>query len=123
VDALEDLEVAAGAEVVRAPRAGVVRALDAQRVGVAVARLGGGRQHKGDRIDLAVGAEIHARVGDPVSAGEAILTLRHRSGRGLDGALAALAGAIEIADEATRPPLVLGRIEGSATSDEGPSVA
>ncbi|MFU8763979.1 MAG: hypothetical protein ACNA7T_05620 [Haliea sp.] len=33
-------------------------------MGLAVQRLGGGRRHKGDAIDLGVGATLHAKVGD-----------------------------------------------------------
>jgi pyrimidine-nucleoside phosphorylase len=97
VAALDHLEIAPDAFLWRSPRSGVLRALDAERVGLAVARLGGGRQRKGDVIDLAVGATMHAKVGDHVSEGDALLTLHHRGGRGLDGALAALEGASVVA--------------------------
>ncbi len=112
VSALDALEVAPDAEPWRARDGGVLRALDAERIGLAVARLGGGRRQKGDTIDFGVGATVHTKVGDAVSAGDTLLTLHHRGGRGLEGALAALAGAATIAEagEAERPPLVVGLV-------------
>lgn len=111
VAALDRLEVAPDAWSLAAERDGVLGFLDAERVGAAVAALGGGRARKGDALDLGVGATVHARVGDRLRAGEPILTLHHRGGRGLDVARAALTGAAEVEVGApgaiARPPLVL----------------
>jgi pyrimidine-nucleoside phosphorylase len=109
VSALDALELAPDTHAWRASESGVLRGLDAERVGLAVQRLGGGRRHKGDAVDLGVGATVHAKVGDEVSAGEPLLTLHHRGGRGVEGALEALAGAATIAESgaAERPPLVV----------------
>jgi pyrimidine-nucleoside phosphorylase/thymidine phosphorylase len=76
-------------------------------VGIAVARLGGGRAKKGDAIDLGVGAVLHARLGDEVAAGDALATLYHRGGRGLEGALAALDGAADVGAPLTPDPVVI----------------
>jgi pyrimidine-nucleoside phosphorylase len=109
VSALDALEVAPDTHAWRASEGGVLRGLDAERVGLAVQRLGGGRRHKGDEVDLGVGATVHAKVGDAVSAGEPLLTLHHRGGRGVEGALEALTGAATIAASgaADRRPLVV----------------
>jgi len=96
VAALDQLEIAPDEAHWRASASGTVRRIDAERVGLAVARLGGGRTKKGDAVDLGVGAVLHARVGDAVRAGEPLATLHHRAGRGLEGALAALDGAAAI---------------------------
>lgn len=124
VGALDSLDVAPDRWTYAADRDGALAFLDAERVGAAVAALGGGRARKGDALDLGVGAIVHARVGDVLRAGDAILTLVHRGGRGLDAARRALDGAADVvgadvvadgvADDAVadggaaaRPPLVL----------------
>ena len=92
---------------IAAPEDGVLADLDALRVGRAVRLLGGGRTRKDDPVDLGVGVELHAKIGDPVRRGEAVATVVHRDGRGLDDARAALLGAIRVAERAEAPPLVL----------------
>ena len=107
VGALDALEIAPDQAAWHAPADGALRRLDAERIGIAVARLGGGRVTKGDTIDLGVGAVLHARVGDAVRAGEPLATLHHRSGRGLEAALAALEGAAEVGAAVTPRPAVV----------------
>ncbi|MBA2668701.1 MAG: thymidine phosphorylase [Trueperaceae bacterium] len=107
VSALDALEVAPNTSVWRATSSGELLALDAERVGLAVARLGGGRRRKGDAIDLAVGAHVHVKVGDHVSAGDALVTLLHRGGSAVEDALLALEGAARIGSSEVRRPLVL----------------
>lgn len=92
---------------IAAPNDGVLADLDALQVGRAVRLLGGGRTRKDDPVDLGVGVELHAKIGSPVRRGEAVATLVHRDGRGLDEARAVLTGAIRIADHAEALPLVL----------------
>jgi pyrimidine-nucleoside phosphorylase len=110
VTALDRLEVAPDRSPWRSPSAGVVAAYDAEAIGRAVQRLGGGRAAKGAELDLGVGITLHAKVGDPVAAGEALATLHHRGGHGLDAAMAALADGVTVASAATPPPLLLGVI-------------
>jgi pyrimidine-nucleoside phosphorylase len=107
VSRLGDLEVAPDTAAYRAESEGVLAALDAERVGLAVQRLGGGRRRKGDVIDLGVGAVVHAKVGARVQAGDTLVTLHHRGDAGLDAAMVALAGAAVIRTEAHRAPLVV----------------
>lgn len=92
---------------VRAPRDGVVAALDALAIGKAAGRLGGGRSRKGDAIDGGVGLLLRAKVGDPVSNGEEVATLYHRGGRGLAEAEELVTGALKVEDEGAAPPLLL----------------
>ena len=108
VDALARLEVAPGEVAWPAPADGVVAAYDAEAIGRAVQRLGGGRASKSDVLDLGVGLTLHAKVGDAVRQGDALATLHHRDGRGVDEALAALDGAVDVRETAVAPPLVLG---------------
>jgi pyrimidine-nucleoside phosphorylase/thymidine phosphorylase len=107
VAALDRLEVAPGEAAWTAPAGGVVAAYDAEAIGRAVQRLGGGRARKSDVLDLGVGLTLRAKVGDSVRAGDALATLHHRDGRGVDEALAALSGAVEVRDAAVAPVLVL----------------
>ena len=104
------LAVAPVKEVVSAPSDGIVTALDALAIGRVVKRLGGGRERKGDAIDLGVGVLLHAKVGDEVAAGAPLATIHHRDGRGLDEAREDVAGAFELGDAASPPPLVIGTL-------------
>ncbi|MEO6213908.1 MAG: thymidine phosphorylase [Vicinamibacterales bacterium] len=85
---------------VDAPRRGVVSALHAESIGRAAVSLGAGRARLDDVVDPGVGIEIVAPPGAPVSAGDAVLLIRHRGGRGLEEALQLLRAAVEISDEA-----------------------
>lgn len=111
-DRLQELELAPGQEQLTAGRSGVVAALDAELVGRAVSVLGGGRRSKTDVIDSGVGIRLLKRVGDEVRAGEPLLLLRHRSGRGLPEALRLVQQAVVLADEAVPPALLLDVISG-----------
>jgi pyrimidine-nucleoside phosphorylase/thymidine phosphorylase len=52
-----------------------------------------------------------ARTGTQVSAGDVVLLVRHRGGRGLEAARALLDGAISISDgPVTEPPLIVERV-------------
>ena len=83
-----------------APRAGYVTRLRAEAIGRASNVLGAGRTKVGDPVDHAVGIMVLAKPGDRVSAGQPLLELHHRGGRGLDAALDLCSHAIDIGDEA-----------------------
>ena len=111
VDDHARLPLAPDQHVVAAPRAGYVGQLQAEAIGRASVALGAGRDRLEDRVDPGVAIEIKAPVGTPVAAGDAVLAVYHRAGRGLDQALPLLTGAIVIADDPPRPhPLVIERI-------------
>ena len=106
LDAPGSLALAPGREELHAERDGVLADLDALAVGRAARALGGGRSRKDQELDLGVGVELHAKIGDPVEAGTPVATLLHRDGRGLDDARDALQGAIRVADEGPVPALI-----------------
>ena len=113
--ALPRLAIAPDQTLWRAPHAGYLHALDAERVGQAVVALGGGRRRKGESLDLGVGASVHAKIGQPLSASDPILTLHHRGGRGVAEALQLLTGAARIEETpAPQPALILEVIRASA---------
>ena len=107
------LPVAREQHVVLAERSGVLARLDALAVGVSAWRLGAGRARKEDAVSAGAGIEMHAKPGDPVTAGTPLLTLHADDADRFAAALADLEGGVVIADAGTevrRLPLVLDRI-------------
>ncbi len=66
-------------EVLRAPRAGFIARINAERVGMASVQLGAGRKKKGDSIDYSVGLLLLAKVGDQLEAGDPLVEIHARS--------------------------------------------
>jgi pyrimidine-nucleoside phosphorylase len=100
-------------DAVTAPRRGVVTALKAEAIGRAAVLLGAGRDRMDAEIDPAVGLTVAAPVGTTVSAGDEVIIVRHRGGRGLAEARRLLESAIVIGDGLpSRRPLILERIDG-----------
>lgn len=113
VDDYGRLAAAPNRDVLTASRDGVVVAMRAEAVGRAAVGLGAGRDRLDAAIDPAVGFDIVAPVGSRVKAGDPLIEIHHRNGRGLADARRLLEAAIDIAD--TPPPaqpLVLDRIAG-----------
>ncbi|WP_282205913.1 thymidine phosphorylase [Kitasatospora fiedleri] len=107
------LPVARETHVVPAPATGVLTALDAYAVGVAAWRLGAGRARKEDPVQAGAGVELHAKPGDPVTAGQPLLTLHTDTPERFPYALEALADAVTVAPAGTAftpAPIVLDRI-------------
>ncbi|MDQ2849943.1 MAG: thymidine phosphorylase [Actinomycetota bacterium] len=106
------LPVAREQHVITASRDGYLTRLDALAVGVAAWRLGAGRARKEDVVQAGAGVQWHARPGDPVRAGEPLITLHTDTPERFERALASLEGAFEIADSDTgdRLPLLIDRI-------------
>jgi pyrimidine-nucleoside phosphorylase len=61
--------------VLRAERDGYLAGMDCTEVGWAVQRLGAGREVPGGPVDAHAGIEMHAKIGDPVKAGQPLVTL------------------------------------------------
>jgi pyrimidine-nucleoside phosphorylase len=87
---------------VAAPRNGHVAELRAEHIGRAAVALGAGRARLEDAVDHGVGIQVIAPPGTSVRAGDVVMVVRHRGGRGLKEALPLLDAAIEIA--AAPPP-------------------
>ncbi|HZX40044.1 MAG TPA: thymidine phosphorylase [Streptomyces sp.] len=108
-----ELPVAREQHVITAPSSGVLTSLDAYGVGVAAWRLGAGRARKEDPVQAGAGIEIHAKPGEPVTAGQRLLTLHTDTPEKFEYALESLEGAYGIAPSATEftpNPIVLERI-------------
>jgi pyrimidine-nucleoside phosphorylase len=82
-----------------APRAGFVTALHAEALGRASNALGAGRLKVGDPVDHAVGLVVKATRGARVVAGQPLVELHHRGGRGLRSAVELCRAAVTISDE------------------------
>jgi pyrimidine-nucleoside phosphorylase len=114
---LEDPDLLAQAgevEVYRAPRDGVVAAVEPRRVGRAILELGGGRRTIEDEIDPAVGFVIPAKPGDRVRAGEPLASVFARDRAGIDVGLNALAEAVVIGESGRLTPLISHRVSAAA---------
>ena len=102
---------AAEVEVLTADADGVLQSLDAMAVGLAAWRLGAGRARPGEAVQAAAGVEMHAKPGDPVRAGQPLLSLHTDTPERLPRARQALKGAYAIGPDSPEPtPLVLDRI-------------
>jgi len=94
---------------IRATRSGFVARIDAFDIGTAGLRLGAGREAKEDEIDPAVGMAIEVKVGDEVTAGQALVRIFWNDQGRLARALPMIEGSFEISE---RPgtPLVYGEV-------------
>ena len=66
---------AAAHRTLSAGQSGFVGSMDCTEVGWAVQRLGAGRLRPGDPVSASAGIEMHVKVGDPVRAGDPLVTL------------------------------------------------
>jgi pyrimidine-nucleoside phosphorylase len=93
---------------VPAPRSGRVERLGAIAVGLAALHLGAGRRAKDDAIDHAVGIRCLRKRGDSVERGEPLAEVHARNEASAELAVAEVAEAYAIADEApSSGPIVL----------------
>jgi pyrimidine-nucleoside phosphorylase len=86
-------------DVVTSTAKGCLEATDCERLGIALAILGGGRETKEDRIDHAVGLMFHKRIGDAVEKGEPLVTIHYNSGAKLAEAKRLIGESFLISDE------------------------
>ena len=97
-----------------APADGVLLSVDALAVGVASWRLGAGRARKEDPVQAGAGIELHAKPGTSVRGGQPLMTLHTDTPERFERALAALADAVQIGPEGSRPAVatvVLERVD------------
>lgn len=84
---------------VRAESSGWVGHMDAERVGVASALLGAGRERIEDSVDPSAGIVLARKTGDYVQEGDILATLYSSSENRLDRGEETLVGAYELSDE------------------------
>ncbi len=103
VDDVSKFERARLIEVVEAPRSGFVSQVNARTVGEASVALGAGRARKGDPIDHAVGFLVFKKVGEAVTAGEALCEVHANDEAKLKEAHEAVLSAFHFSDEPVSP--------------------
>ncbi len=92
---------------VNAERAGYIRKIDAEKIGIASILLGAGRIKKGDEIDHSVGIEVFKKVGDKVEEGEPLVVLYVSERSKVEEAVEEVIEAYEIGDEpAEKLPMI-----------------
>jgi pyrimidine-nucleoside phosphorylase len=93
--------------VLRAPRSGFLAGMDCKEVGWAVQRLGAGRARPGDPVSAHSGIESHAKIADPIEAGQPLFTLFSDDAALIDEPYRMLEGTVRIAEvQPGRLPLV-----------------
>ncbi|MDA9208407.1 thymidine phosphorylase [Octadecabacter sp.] len=95
---------------VPAQQDGVISAIDGEALGLAVVRMGGGRQVESDRIDPRVGLSDVVELGTKVSRGDPIATIHAKDEDSAQAAAQAVLHAIKIGEAAEIPDLILDRI-------------
>lgn len=88
-----------------AKTSGYVTKLTANEIGIAAMLLGAGRKTKEEPIDHAVGIKLHKKIGDPVKAGESLLTI-YANTQEIEEIQALLYQNIAIGAEAKEPLLI-----------------
>ena len=90
-----------------ADESGYVQSIRTSDVGNAAKRLGAGREHKTDPLDLSVGVVMHKRVGDPVRRSDVLCTLHVGERSDRIGAYNLLRRAIRIGPEPAQKPALI----------------
>ncbi|MBQ8310691.1 MAG: thymidine phosphorylase, partial [Clostridia bacterium] len=85
---------------VTVPCNGYIASVDTEQYGVASLLLGAGRSRKEDAIDLSAGFYLHAKTGDCVRHGDALVTLYSTNAEALDAAERTILGATRFSDHA-----------------------
>jgi pyrimidine-nucleoside phosphorylase len=89
--------------ILHASSTGYLSSMDCKQVGWAVQRLGAGRAKPGDPVSAHAGIEMHAKLGDPVTAGQPLVTLFAEEAARLDGPEKMLLETLQIA---STPPVL-----------------
>lgn len=86
---------------------GVVAKLTADEIGIASMLLGGGRQKASDKLDYAVGIELHKKMGDTVKTGESLMTIyANRPESEIESIKELIYQNVEIAETAETPKMI-----------------
>ena len=107
VDRTDDAFERVSVHVVEADRDGYLAFADLRAIGRAALELGGGRLRRDDAIDMAVGLVFSSGWNTHLARGAPLVEVHHRSGSGLDAALAELARGVHLAEVPEGGPLVL----------------
>jgi pyrimidine-nucleoside phosphorylase len=112
VDHPEKLPKAPVIEVVKAPRIGYLKTIDAREIGEISVQMGAGRARKDDPIDHSVGIVLHHKVGDQVNEGDPLFEIHAKDEKSLNEVRERLLRAHEWSDAPVDPlPLFYGVVE------------
>ena len=107
VDDYRLLPKANGRWEMRSPSDGFVSKLDAYQIGLAVRRLGGGRESLQQEIDPSVGIRCRKKVGEQVRKGEILMEIYYNNPQKLSEVVEGLLSAVELSEgEVVPPPLI-----------------
>ncbi len=95
---------------VPAPQDGFLAAMDTEAIGNVACSLGAGRRTKTDRIDMAAGIVLCAKIGDFVEEGEPLATLYSEREETLDAAAEAYLKALTFSPDKVPGPVLIHRI-------------
>jgi thymidine phosphorylase len=116
-DPKAELPTARERHVIPVPASGTLTRLDALAVGVAAWRLGAGRTRKEDPVQAGAGVVMHAKPGDPVTAGSPLFTLHTDTPERFTSVIEVLDGAYTVAPDTavvgrgyTPRPLIIDRV-------------
>ncbi len=88
---------------------GFISKIDAAQIGYAAMLLGAGREHKGQRVDLAAGVALTCRLGQPVSPNQPLATLYSNTELKLQQAALIIKNAVRVDTQLIEiPPVILG---------------
>ncbi|MGH9787845.1 MAG: thymidine phosphorylase [Candidatus Acidiferrales bacterium] len=91
-----------------ATESGYVAGIQTERIGWSGMALGAGREKVDDKVDPAVGFTVRKKVGDPVEAGEALVTIHYNRTEKLPECRRWLEGAFQVSKTPPEPaPLIL----------------
>ncbi len=85
---------------------GFIKKIEAEQIGMAAMQLGAGRATKESEIDLAVGIELHKKIGDFANQGEPIASL-HVNGSLQDQVMKRVKEAFELSKDKVLPPKLI----------------
>jgi len=72
---ITSLTVSENARVIRSTKSGVIKKIDALKIGMLSCELGAGAKKQGDIIDPTVGIILHKKQGDTVNFGDVLCTI------------------------------------------------
>ena len=97
---------------VKSPASGFLSATNCLEFGIALAMLGGGREKKEDHIDPGVALEFHKHIGDPVAAGETLVTVHYNSSSRLAECQRRIRESFVLSDRPVAPSQLIRRVVG-----------
>jgi pyrimidine-nucleoside phosphorylase len=97
---------------VKSPSTGFLSATNCMEFGIALAKLGGGREKAEDQIDPGVALEFHKRIGDPITVGDTLVTIHYNSSARLAESHTRISESFVFSDQPIAPSRLIRRLIG-----------